>query len=825
MEERYNFSKVEKKWQQHWEEEGTYQTEINQNQDEYYVLEMFPYPSGNLHMGHVRNYSLGDVFARFRRMQGYNVLHPMGWDAFGLPAENAAIKRDIHPADWTEDNISNMKKQFKMLGLSYDWKREVATCKPDYYKWTQWLFLELYKEGLAYKKKAQVNWCPDCQTVLANEQVIDGECERCDSEVIDDKELEQWFFKITDYADQLLADHDLLDGWPERVKTMQQNWIGRSEGAKIKFKIKESNHELEVFTTRPDTIYGATYMVLAPEHPLVDELITGKENETKIRDFIAEVKDQDEEERTGTDAKKLGIDTGIKAINPVTKEEIPVMIANYVLMDYGTGAIMAVPAHDERDFEFAKEYDLPIRVVIQPDDEELTADKLEEAYTEDGLVTNSKMLNGLSIDDAFDKIVDYLEEEGIGNKDVNYRLRDWLISRQRYWGTPIPVIHCNNCGTVPVPEEDLPVKLPTNVEFTGEGQSPLANVDEFVQTTCPECGQAAKREVDTMDTFVDSSWYYLRYTSPELTTKVFDQERANYWMNVDQYIGGIEHAILHLLYARFFMKFLNDQGLVEAKEPFASLLTQGMVLLDGAKMSKSKGNIVDPLEILDEYGADVARLFILFAAPPERDLDWNDEGVEGAQRFLNRVWRLVAKNIDQIKEVTTEFEINHDLDKKLHRQLHVAIRDITSDIEERGQLNTAISSIMELVNAVYKYLNEAKQINSQLLKVVVEDIVLLLAPFAPHMTEELWTKLGYEDSIHNQEWPNFDQEATKKDEIEIVVQVNGKVRDKVKVAADIAEEELKEIIKEQENVQRHIEGKEIIKEIVVPKKLVNIVAQ
>ncbi|GAB6100230.1 leucine--tRNA ligase [Halanaerocella petrolearia] len=824
MEERYNFKDVEGKWQSQWEEEGIYQIEANQDQEEYYVLEMFPYPSGNLHMGHVRNYSIGDVFARFRKMQGYNVLHPMGWDAFGLPAENAAIQRDIHPADWTEDNISNMKQQFKMLGLSYDWEREVATCKPDYYKWTQWLFLELYKEGLAYKETAEVNWCPSCQTVLANEQVIDGECERCDSQV-NDKELEQWFFKITEYADQLLGDHELLEGWPERVKTMQENWIGRSEGAQIEFQIKDSDSKLEVFTTRPDTIYGATYMVLAPEHPLVDELIAGQENETEVRDFIAEVKDQDEEERTGAEAEKLGIDTGIKAINPVTGVEIPVMIANYVLMDYGTGAIMAVPAHDERDFEFAKEYDLPIKVVIQPEDKELTADQLEEAYTEDGVVVNSEFLNGLTVDQAFDKIVEYLEEEKIGSKDVNYRLRDWLISRQRYWGTPIPMIYCGDCGTVPVPEEDLPVELPTNVEFTGEGQSPLGNVEGFVQTTCPECGQEAEREVDTMDTFVDSSWYYLRYTSPELTDKVFDQERANYWMNVDQYIGGIEHAILHLLYARFFMKFLNDQGLVADREPFASLLTQGMVLLDGAKMSKSKGNIVDPMKILDEYGADVARLFILFAAPPERDLDWSDEGVEGAQRFLNRVWRLVAQNIEDIKDVTTDFAIDNDTDKKLHRQLHVAIRDITQDVAERRQLNTAISSIMELVNAAYKYLSEADDLNYELLKTVIENIVLLLAPFAPHMTEELWTELGYEESIHNQDWPEFDEAATKKDEIEIVVQVNGKVRDKVKVAADIAEEELKTVIKEQDNVQRHIEGKEIIKEIVVPKKLVNIVAQ
>ncbi|MCK8815901.1 leucine--tRNA ligase [Natroniella sulfidigena] len=823
MKEEYNFKEVEAQWQQYWEEEQVYKSEI-QDKDEYYVLEMFPYPSGNLHMGHVRNYSLGDVFARFRRMEGYNVLHPMGWDAFGLPAENAAIERDIHPNDWTWDNIENMKEQFKMLGLSYDWEREVATCHPDYYRWTQWLFLQLYKEGLAYKEKSVVNWCPSCQTVLANEQVIDEECERCDSQVID-KELEQWFFKITDYAEQLLDDHHLLEDWPQRVKTMQKNWIGRSEGAVIEFAIEGSDEALEVFTTRPDTIYGATYMVLAPEHPLVEELVTGTDQEEEVKEFIAQIKEQDEEERTGSDSEKVGIDTGIKAINPVTEEEVPVMIANYVLMDYGTGAIMAVPAHDERDFDFAKKYDLPIRVVIQPEDEELTAEQLEEAYTEDGVVVNSEILNGLSVDEAFDKIIAYLEEEGLGQKEVNYKLRDWLISRQRYWGTPIPIIYCDDCGIVEVPESDLPVELPTDVEFTGTGQSPLAKAEDFIKTTCPECGQEAEREVDTMDTFVDSSWYYLRYTSPDFTESAFDSKRANYWMNVDQYIGGIEHAILHLLYSRFFMKFLHDQGYVDYKEPFGDLLTQGMVLLDGAKMSKSKGNIVDPLEILDNYGADVARLFILFAAPPERDLDWSDEGVEGAERFLNRVWRLVAQNIDQLKDVTGDFEITTDADKKLHRQLHVTIKDVTVDVGERKQLNTAISAIMELVNSAYKYLNDVQELNYQLLRAVVEKIILVLAPFAPHMTEELWSQLGFEDSVHQQSWPEYDEEAIKKDEITIVIQVNGKVRDKVEVAADISEDKLKELVKKQDNVQRYLEGKEVVKEIVVPQKLVNLVVK
>ncbi len=824
MEERYNFKELEAKWQKSWEENGLYKTKMDEDKPGHYVLEMFPYPSGNLHMGHVRNYSIGDVFARYKRRQGYKVLHPMGWDAFGLPAENAAIKHGIHPATWTEKNIENMKKQFKMLGLSYDWDREVATCKPDYYKWTQWIFLQLYKEGLAYKEKSVVNWCPDCETVLANEQVVDGQCERCDSEVID-KELEQWFFKITDYTEDLLSDHELLENWPERVKMMQKNWIGRSEGAQINFKIKDNDEELEVFTTRPDTIYGATYMVLAPEHPLVEKLVKGTEKEDEVMDFIAQMEEQDEEERTGADAPKIGVNTGIKAINPLTKKEIPIMIANYVLMGYGTGAIMAVPAHDQRDFDFAKKYNLPIKVVIQPEGEELIGDRLEEAYTGEGRVVNSEIINGLSVKEAISKIIDYLEENNLGKREINYRLRDWLISRQRYWGTPIPIIYCEDCGVIPVPEEDLPVELPRDAEFTGKGQSPLAEVEDFVNTTCPKCGKAAKREVDTMDTFIDSSWYYLRYTSPELEDHIFDTKRANYWMNVDQYIGGIEHAIMHLLYARFFMKFLHDLGLVDEKEPFNDLLTQGMVLLDGAKMSKSKGNTVDPMKILNKYGADVARLFILFAAPPEKDLDWNNEGVEGAERFLNRVWRLVLNYLDKIKNLDDEIEIKGKLDKELHRQMHLAVKGVTVDIDERKQLNTAISSIMELVNAAYKYLNDTDQINYPLLKDVIEKIILLLAPFAPHMTEELWLELGYEESVHLEDWPEFDEEAIKKDEITIVVQVNGKVRDKVKVSADIDNEELKKVVKELDNVGRYLEGKEIVKEIVVPKRLVNLVVK
>ncbi|MGM0471873.1 MAG: leucine--tRNA ligase [Bacillota bacterium] len=827
MQDNYNFNQIEEEWQQYWDQEEIFTTEVEEDKPKHYTLEMFPYPSGNLHMGHVRVYSIGDVIARFKRMQGYNVLHPMGWDAFGLPAENAAIERDIHPNDWTRDNIANMKDQLKKLGLSYDWSREVATCQPDYYKWTQWLFLQLYNEDLAYKEESAVNWCPSCETVLANEQVVDGGCERCESEVID-KNLAQWFFKITDYADELLADHELLDDWPDRVKTMQQNWIGQSEGVEIDFPIDGLDEELNVFTTRPDTIYGATYMVLSPEHPLVSKLTAGTEQEEEVLDFVAKMEEQEEEERTGSDAEKLGVFTGAYAINPVTQERIPILVANYVLMSYGTGAIMAVPAHDERDFSFAQKYDLDIKVVVQPEDEELSADDLEEAYTDDGVLTNSDFLNGLDVETAFDKITDYMEEEGIGTRETNYRLRDWLVSRQRYWGTPIPIIYCDECGVVPVPEEDLPVELPTDVEITGEGKSPLAQVEDFVNTTCPECGQAARRETDTMDTFVDSSWYFLRYTDANNPEEIFATDKANYWMNVDQYVGGIEHAILHLLYARFFMKFINDLGLTTAQEPFERLLAQGMVLKDGAKMSKSKGNVVDPLEIIDSYGADTARIFILFAAPPEKDLEWDDEGVQGSARFLKRIWRVTAEYVDQLQELdldNLELDNLDKTEKELHRQIHVAIKEVTEDLEDKKQFNTAISSIMELVNGIYQYRDQANEVRSDLIGLAIKVTTLLLAPFAPHITDEIWTKLGYEESIHLHDWPEYDQEALKKDEVTIVVQVNGKVRDRVEVAADISEEELKEVVLVQDKIQDYLADQELVKTIVVPQKLVNLVIQ
>ncbi|NLM96635.1 MAG: leucine--tRNA ligase [Halanaerobiaceae bacterium] len=832
MKEYYDYKTVEKKWQQKWEDEGFFKTGEDADKENYYVLEMFPYPSGNLHMGHVRVYSIGDVIARYKKMKGYNVLHPMGWDAFGLPAENAAIKHgNVHPADWTWANIANMKEQMKRLGYSYDWEREVATATPDYYKWTQWFFVQMYKRGLAYKKKSAVNWCPDCNTVLANEQVINNRCERCDSEV-EQKELEQWFFKITDYAEQLLEDQKLLKNWPEKVKIMQRNWIGRSEGMIIKFPVKGYDQELEVFTTRPDTVFGATYMVLAPEHPLVARLIKGTEKEEEVQRFINKVKKQKEMERTSPESEKEGMFTGAYAINPMTGKEIPIMIANYVLMGYGTGAIMAVPAHDQRDMDFALKYNIPIEVVIQPYDREeiLTAEDLAgEAYTGDGYLVNSGEYNGLSVKEAFEKMAVDMEKKGTGYRKVNYRLRDWLISRQRYWGTPIPIVYCDKCGIVPVPEEELPVELPHDVEFKASGESPLKYAEDFINTRCPECGGPGRREVDTMDTFVDSSWYFLRYIDPKNTEEPVSREKAAKWFPVDQYIGGVEHAILHLLYARFFTKVISDLGFTDDVEPFTNWLAQGMVLKDGAKMSKSKGNVVDPGEILDKYGADTTRLFILFAAPPEKDLEWSDAGVEGSERFLNRVWRLVSENIKELKEAGRETVLNTSLftseDKELYRQANIAVKRVSEDIDERLNFNTAISAIMELTNACYHYLKDVKERNYALLKHVIDNLLLILSSFAPHMTAELWEELGNSGNVYEQSWPGYDEKALKKDEITIVVQINGKVRDKVDVDADISEDELKEIVFAQEKVKDYTEGKEIVKTIVIPKKLVNIVVR
>ncbi|HHW07680.1 MAG TPA: leucine--tRNA ligase [Clostridia bacterium] len=823
MQERYDFSQIEPKWQGYWEEKGMYQVDEDPGKKKYYVLEMFPYPSGNLHMGHVRNYSIGDVVARFKMMQGYNVLHPMGWDAFGLPAENAAIQHGIPASIWTRKNIANMKRQLKSMGISYDWRREVATCNPDYYKWTQWLFLQFYKRGLVFKKKAAVNWCPSCATVLANEQVVDGKCERCDS-VVDKKELEQWFFKITDYADELLRDLEKLPGWPEKVKTMQFNWIGRSEGAEICFRT-EAGHDLTVFTTRPDTVYGVTYMVLAPEHPLVAELVAGTPYEGPVKEFVQRVRKMSSIERA--EQEKEGLFTGAYAVNPLNNERIPIWVANYVLMDYGTGIVMGVPAHDQRDFEFARKYNLPIRIVVQPEGADLQPDEMTEAFPAEGFLVNSGPFNGLDNKTAIAKITEYVEQQGLGRFQVQYRLRDWLISRQRYWGTPIPIIYCDQCGVVPVPEEDLPVILPEDVQFKPTGESPLKSMPEFTGCQCPQCGQKAVRETETMDTFVDSSWYFLRYCDANNDGEVFDKEKAGYWMNVDQYIGGVEHAILHLMYARFFTKVLRDLGLTTCDEPFQNLLTQGMVLKDGSKMSKSKGNVVSPEEIIKKYGADTARLFILFAAPPERDLEWSDQGVEGCFRFLNRVWRLVYGYHRQVQMVAPKDEALDEADKELRRMIHLTVKKVTEDIDKRFNFNTAISAVMELVHSLHDYRDQKAggQENLPLVRFGLERLVLLLAPFAPHITEELWHALGNEDSVHLQSWPAYDEKALEQDRVEVAVQINGKVRARMSLPKDMPEEELKPVVLAEKRVQDFVAGKDIIKFVVVPNKLISIVVK
>lgn len=823
---RYDFKNIEEKWQKKWEDVGEFKiNEEDNGKPKYYALEMFPYPSGNLHMGHVRNYSIGDVVARYKKMQGYNVLHPMGWDSFGLPAENAAIKNGLDPAEWTWSNIDNMRGQLKRLGFSYDWDREVATAKPDYYKFTQWMFEQLYKHDLAYKKKSYVNWCPSCKTVLANEQVVNGKCERCKSEV-GKKDLEQWFFKITDYAQRLLDDIDKLGGWPDKVKSMQTNWIGRSEGAEIRFKIDGMEKELTVYTTRPDTIFGVSYMVIAPEHPVVDELIKGSETEAECREFIKKVQNQSEIMRSATDTEKEGVFTGTYLVHPFTGEKIPLYLANYVFLDYGTGIVMGVPAHDQRDFDFAKKYNLPIKIVIQPENQNMKSEDMTEAFAAEGIMENSGQFNGMDSKEALAEIIKYIDEKGIGEKKVNFRLRDWLISRQRYWGAPIPVVYCEKCGEVLVPEEQLPVILPENVEFTGQGKSPLSECDEFVNTTCPKCGGPAKRETDTMDTFVCSSWYYLRYCDPHNDKMPFDKEKTDYWMNVDQYIGGVEHAILHLLYSRFFTKVLHDFGYLSCEEPFENLLTQGMVLKDGTKMSKSLGNVVSPEEIIEKYGADTARLFILFAAPPERDLDWNDTAVEGAYRFLNRVWRAVEDLKSFVIDNTSDMSDLNDDDKKLRLAVHTTIKKVTADCE-RFSFNTAISSVMEMVNALYVYKEKVNKenYNKSVITEALESLVILLCPFVPHITSELWEILGKETDLTNENWPQYDENALVVDEIEIVLQINGKIRDKLKINPDMSPDEMKELALGSGKIQELIDGKEIVKCIAVPKKLINIVVK
>lgn len=821
MNDKYNPAEIEKKWQDIWYATDAFHTHADAEKEKYYVLEMFPYPSGNLHMGHVRNYAIGDVIARFMTMRGYNVLHPMGWDAFGMPAENAAIQRNIHPAKWTYSNIENMKKQQNKLGLSYDWDREVTTCSEDYYRFTQELFLLFMDRGLSYKKEAKVNWCEHCGTVLANEQVVDGCCWRCDTPVIK-KNLSQWFLKITWYADRLLNDLELLKGWPERVKTMQKNWIGRSEGTEFKFGVKELPEEtISVYTTRVDTVYGVSYVVLAPEHPLVEKIIEGKKEADTVRQFVEEMRNVNELDRTSEDVEKVGLFTGGYAIHPLTGEEVPIWVANYVLVDYGTGAVMGVPGHDERDFLFARKYNLLVHVVISEDTSDRIPEKLDDAYTEDGILINSGEFNGLTSAEARRKITEKMQEQGIGEAHVNYRLRDWLISRQRYWGVPIPVVYCPHCGMVPVPKEDLPVRLPTDVDFNSKAAvSPLETNEEFLFTACPKCGEKARRETDTMDTFIDSSWYFLRYTDPQNDQEPFSKDKANYWMNVDQYIGGIEHAILHLLYSRFFTKVLHDAGMTEAVEPFDKLLTQGMVLKDGSKMSKSKGNVVSPEELVAQYGADTARLFTLFAAPPERDLEWSDRGVEGAFRFLNRVWRIVGRYLEmptQKRELTSE-------DKDLRHETHRVLQKVTNDLDGRYNFNTAISAIMELVNALHDYAERANDIPDSLRREVLRDLVILLAPFTPHIAEELWQALGeQEKSVHEASWPEVDPTALVVDEVELAVQVNGKVRATIQVGVAATKEEIEAKALAHERVQEFIDGKAIRKVIVVPQKIVNIV--
>lgn len=823
MEERYEFKRIEKKWQNYWEENNSFKSIEDPSKEKYYVLEMFPYPSGKLHMGHVRNYSIGDVVARFKHMQGFNVLHPMGFDSFGLPAENAAIKNGTPPADWTWNNIAEMEEQLKQLGLSYDWEREVQTCNPEYYRWMQWIFIQFFNKGLAYKKENPVNWCPSCQTVLANEQVVDGVCERCKTPV-GKKNLSQWYLKITDYADQLLENLNDLQGWPNKVKLMQENWIGKSIGANIDFKIDGTDKVLKVFTTRADTLFGCTYMVMAPEHPYVKELVKGTKFQDNVEDYVEKVQHMDEIQRTSTNNEKTGVFIGKYAINPVNQKKVPVFISDYVLMGYGTGAIMAVPAHDQRDFDFAKKFDIEIIPVVESNSSEIDVNNLTEAFDAEGKMINSGKFDGMNNRKAIPEMIKWLSEQKIGEKTINYKLRDWLISRQRYWGTPIPMIYCKDCGWLPEKEENLPVVLPTDVEFTGKGESPLATSKTFSKCTCPKCGKDAERELDTMDTFLDSSWYFLRYCDPKNTDKAFDKEKVDYWMNVDQYIGGVEHAILHLMYARFFQMALHDIGLVDCKEPFANLLTQGMVNKDGKKMSKSIGNVVSPEEIINKYGADTARLFILFAAPPEKELDWSDAGVEGSYRFLNRVWRLVGEFVEKNYNSTDAIEIKSQDDKKLNLTLNATIKKITEDVSNRFNFNTAISSIMELVNELYKY-KEKDDLNMPLLSDAVTKLVILLSPFTPHICEEMWQELGNKDSLVSVRWPGYDEKALVEDTKTIIVQVNGKLKERLSMPAGLSKTELENAVKSNENVIALISDLNIVKTITVPDKLVNFVAK
>ncbi len=923
MEDKIPFREIEPKWQKYWGENKLFKARMDDKRPKFYLLEMYPYPSGDLHMGHVRNYMIGEATARYKRMCGYNVLYPMGFDSFGMPSEAAAIKNKMHPSTWTYQCIEKMRRQFNRLGISYDWSREVVTCDPDYYRWNQWLFLKMLEKGLAYKKYSAVNWCPTCQTVLANEQVEVGKCWRCGDTVIQ-KELEQWFLKITDYADRLVKDLGKLDGWSERAKSLQRNWIGKSYGAEIDFPIAEgqgiSTKTFRVFTTRPDTIFGATYTVLSPEHPLVSEILKVSQKAKEIQEFVDRIKNQDRTVETLLELPKEGIDTGIKAVNPVNKEFIPIFIANYVLMEYGTGAIMAVPAHDQRDFEFARKYNIPIRVVIQKPGEKLDGHTMSVSYEEPGIMENSSQFNGLKSEDAWHKMADWMASQGYAKKTVNYRIRDWGISRQRFWGTPIPIIYCEKCGTVPVPEKDLPVLLPENVDFSDYSGSPLKKVKEFVNVKCPRCHGNATRDTDTMDGFIDSSWYFLCYCTDKSKRTVvpFDKEETKYWMPANQYIGGIDHATKHLIYARFFVKFLHDIGWLPVDEPFTNLLTQGWLLgTDGQKMSKSRGNVVDPDKMLIEYGADTVRLFMMFAAPPEPDIAWSDEGLEGAHKFVNRVWRIVNQHMELIQSAPVKGYSQPDLSLQsiaLYRMTHRTIKRVTDDIEDRFHFNTAIAAIMELVNEIYSYdiSKVPKEEASSVLKESIETLILLLSPLTPHLSEELWNRFGYKTSITLELWPFYDTQTPKAKEIfmktliknivihnhevkfeigiksdsqlilivtirgkllnqvrnftlpsevtanmakmglihdedqlinelirneinllnntlfeestmQIVVQVNGKVRSHLTVPVAATEDEIRKIALADSKIQEFLNGKPVKKAIVVPKKLVNIV--
>lgn len=837
----YNFREIEKKWQEYWRECGLFRVDTdNDDQEEkekFYCLVMFPYPSGTLHVGHGRNYIIGDVVTRYKIMKGYRVLSPIGWDAFGLPAENAAIQKQIHPAIHTKDNIKKMKSQLERWGVGYDWGRELTSCNPDYYKWTQWIFLKLFKNNLAYKKKASVNWCPSCSTVLANEQVVEGLCERCDSPVTQ-SDLEQWFFRISNYAQRLLDDLDTLDHWPEKVKTMQENWIGRSEGVRIDFTLQGSDETISCFTTRPDTIYGVTFMSLAVEHPIITELVTGSDNEESVLQFVKKIKNQSFVERTAEGTEKEGIFTGRYVTNPVNGVNVPLWVSNYALMEYGTGAVMGVPAHDQRDYDFARKYNLPVMRVIEPSDSDRRQyiERMNEAYVNDGTQVNSDQFDGMHNREAIPEIIKFLEEKGFGKGSIHYRLRDWLISRQRYWGTPIPIVYCENCGIIPVAEEDLPVPLPENVEFKKNGQNPLADVDEFVNTVCPQCNGNAKRETDTMDTFVDSSWYYLRYLSANDDTQAFDPDVVNKWLPVDQYIGGIEHAILHLLYSRFITKVLSDLGFLGFHEPFKNLFTQGMIVKNGAKMSKSKGNVVNPDFIIEKYGTDTQRLYTLFMAPPQRDAEWNDRGIIGAFRFLNKLWKNVAVLRSDLKNIPKR-EIKLNLfskeTKELYRQINITIKKVTEDIEESWHFNTAVASIMELLAHVTNFkegrgrkIEDDKWINDfNVLRYAFETIVKILAPFVPHICEELWVICGNKAGIFSVPWPFYNKDVLEAQQIEMAIQINGKVRSRVTVDSGISEDVLKTQIMKDERIHELLDGKKVLKIIIVPRKIVNIVVE